>query len=423
MQSLIAYATLFMTVGIAVGRPRFGKEWQAGPASAALLATTILLTARVVDPADIIHSLQLHWRPFLMIIATMILSAVAERIGVLERLAEMIFSDPKTTPSRLFGQVFLMCALTSTIFNNDAMIILITPLVLGLVKKRYPGHKRLLAPFAFVVFMAIGVAPFYISNPMNMIVAEFAHVNFNQYASWMIPVALGGWAVTYPIVWLYFRKDLEEPIHTERAVAEEGEGLLPAQKAMLGLLALIVIGYPTVAYFDGPSIWIVAVIGATLAILLSTRWGKVDVRDLMIRTVAWDIFVFLLGVYVIAIALRNVGFTDLLASIYQDANLFVIGGVAAVGSALVNNHPMSLINLMALEALPDAGRKEIFASLIGGDLGPRLLPIGSLAGLLWLNGCKRMGLKVSLRTFVTLGLLVTVPAMGVSLVILLLRGS
>lgn len=421
MQTVIAYSTLILTVGIAVSRPKFGKEWQAGPASAALLATTILLTARVVDPADIIHSLQLHWRPFLMIIATMILSAVAERIGVLERLSEMIFSNPRTTPSRLFGQVFVLCALTSTVLNNDAMIILITPLVLGLVKKRYPEHKRLLAPFAFVVFMAIGVAPFYISNPMNMIVAEFAHVNFNQYAMWMIPVAIGGWVVTYPIVWLYFRKDLEEAIHDQRPAAAPTEGLLPAQKGMLALLGAIVIGYPVVAYFDGPSIWIVAVIGASLAILLSTRWGKVDMRDLMFRTVAWDIFVFLLGVYVIAIGLRNVGFTDLLASIYRDANVFVVGGVAAVGSALVNNHPMSLINLMALEAVPQAGRREIFASLIGGDLGPRLLPIGSLAGLLWLNGCRRMGLNVSLRTFTVLGLLVTVPAMTVSLLILLMH--
>lgn len=423
MQPLIAYATLFLTVGIAVGRPRIGKEWEAGPASAALLATTILLTAQVVDPADIIHSLQLHWRPFLMIIATMILSATAERIGVLERLAEMIFSNPNTTPSRLFAQVFGMCALTSTVLNNDAMIILITPLVLGLVKKRYPGHTRLLAPFAFVVFMAIGVAPFYISNPMNMIVAEFAHVNFNQYASWMIPVALGGWVVTYPIVWLYFRKELEEPIRDQQVVAEPSQGLLPAQKAMLWLLGAVVVAYPIVAYFDGPSIWIVAVTGASIAIWLSTSRGQVNFRELMVHTVAWDIFVFLLGVYVIAIGLRNVGFTDLLATVYTDASVFVVGAVAAVGSAMVNNHPMSLINLMALEAVPNAGRIEIFASLIGGDLGPRLLPIGSLAGLLWLDGCRRLGLNVSIRTFIVLGVLVTVPAMIVSLLVLLLRSG
>ena len=60
------------------------------------------------------------------------------------------------------------------------------------------------------------------------------------------------------------------------------------------------------------------------------------------------------------------------------------------------------------------------AALIGGDLGPRLLPIGSLAGLLWLNSLQMLGVYIRPSQFVLVGLPVTIPALGVSLIILLL---
>ncbi len=97
-----------------------------------------------------------------------------------------------------------------------------------------------------------------------------------------------------------------------------------------------------------------------------------------------------------------------------------MGTTAALGSALLNNHPMAIMNLLALDAMPHAGHREILAALIGGDLGPRLLPVGSLAGLLWLESCRQLGVNISLRQFVTVGFAVTVPTFVVSLAILAL---
>jgi Na+/H+ antiporter NhaD/arsenite permease-like protein len=66
----------------------------------------------------------------------------------------------------------------------------LTPLVLAFVRGRYPGYPGLLVPFAFAVFMAAGVAPFVVSNPMNMIVASYASLNFNDYTASMLPISL-----------------------------------------------------------------------------------------------------------------------------------------------------------------------------------------------------------------------------------------
>ena len=57
---------------------------------------------------------------------------------------------------------------------------------------------------------------------------------------------------------------------------------------------------------------------------------------------------------------------------------------------------------------------------MGGDLGPRLLPIGSLAGLLWIALLARLDVHVPLRRFVTVGVAVTLPSLAVSLGLLAL---
>ena len=134
-----------------------------------------------------------------------------------------------------------------------------------------------------------------------------------------------------------------------------------------------------------------------------------------------EILIFLLAVFVLAIGLRNVGFVGYLSSMYADAGIGLVGTTAALGSAVLNNHPMAIINLLALNATPNAGHREMLAALIGGDLGPRLLPVGSLAGLLWLESCRRQGLEISLRRFVGVGFAVTIPTLAASLVILSFR--
>ena len=85
---------------------------------------------------------------------------------------------------------------------------------------------------------------------------------------------------------------------------------------------------------------------------------------------------------------------------------------AALGSALINNHPMALLHSVALAG---ADHSLVYAALVGGDLGPRLLPIGSLAGLLWLHTLRVRGVAIPLGQFIRVGLVVTVPSLLVSL--------
>jgi arsenical pump membrane protein len=418
MRELIACSSFALTVTLAIGRPHIGRRWQVGPASASLLGVFCLVTAGIVHPADIGSAAVILWRPFVTILSIMITTAAAQRLGVLDCLAKMMFTRADLPVDRLFLRVFVLSVATAALLNNDAAVLLLTPLVLALVRDRYPRQPRLLVPFAFGVFMAAGVAPFVVSNPMNMIVASYAGLNFNTYAASMLPISLVGWVLAFVLLRRLFTVDLATDLGSSAVQSPRSVSLNGQQRLMLGLLVLVLGSYPIVASIDGSAIWIVSAVGAAAALGVVCWRGQTTPADVLARGVAWNILVFLPAVFILAVGLRNVGLVDFLRSVYEGVGFGVIGATAALGSAGLNNHPMAMMNMLALGGLPDVGHREYLAALIGGDLGPRLLPMGSLAGLLWLESCRRLGVEISLGQFVRVGLLLTVPTLAISLLML-----
>ncbi len=300
---------------------------------------------------------------------------------------------------------------------EDAAILLMTPTVLVLLRTVYPKrHPKFVVPFAFAVFASAGVAPLVISNPMNLIFADHVGIGFNRYSATMIPIAIAGWIVAYLVLAHAFRDVLADE--------SPALGAWPAPPARVGPLAwLVVIAiaavlalYPVMSYLDVP-LWPVAAAGGVVCMIASLAAGH------SLRTigggVAWPIFPFLVSVFVLAIALDRVGVVAWLHGLYTTTNapLATIGVTSAIGSAVLNNHPMSVLNALALDRAA-GDHAAAFAALIGGDLGPRLLPIGSLASLIWYDLLRKHGVAVGVGTFVRVGAVLTVPTLAVSLALL-----
>lgn len=64
------------------------------------------------------------------------------------------------------------------------------------------------------------------------------------------------------------------------------------------------------------------------------------------------------------------------------------------------------------------GSLPLQAVLVGGDIGPRLLPVSSLAGLLWIDLLRRSAVEVGVVPFLRLGTLVVLPTLAASLAML-----
>src|SRR5262245_4567462 len=127
-----------------------------------------MLLLGAVSVGEVVTAFRDLWRPFVGIAAIMITAATAEKAGILDRVAALIERGTRGSVGKAFLIVFALSAATAMLFNNDAAVLLLTPAVVALVKRRYPVRPYLVVPFAFAVFMAAGVAPFVISNPMNM---------------------------------------------------------------------------------------------------------------------------------------------------------------------------------------------------------------------------------------------------------------
>jgi len=406
---LVAIAALGVALAVALA-------WRAtwAPAVGALAGLAIAMAGGVASLADVRHAAEDLWRPLIVIAGIMTTTSCAAELGVFARLASWI--EPKTRgPVRhAFRFVFVVSALTAALLSNDAAILLVTPVVITLLRSVYPRrHPTFVVPFALAVFVAAGVAPLPTGNPMNLVVSTRAGIDLNTYALHMIPVALAGWIVAYAVLAWVFRAELAD----EAPALGAAPPLVPLgrpAKLVLAVTFASIGTYPILAAFGEP-LWPVAAIAAVLCTLVAMRAQVAPIR--IASGVSWELVPFLFGVLVLATALARAGLTDQLAGLYADspAPLATIGSVAAAGSALINNHPMALLHSHALAGAPDA---HVLAALVGGDLGPRLLPIGSLAGLLWMHALRHQGVDIKLRTFVGVGVLVTIPSLAVSLAVL-----
>jgi arsenical pump membrane protein len=188
----------------------------------------------------------------------------------------------------------------------------------------------------------------------------------------------------------------------------------------VALLVVVFLAYPVAATL-GLEIWLVAVGGAIGSLVIGTLYQVAPARRLL-GHVSFDILAFLWGIFLVVRGLQNIGIGDWLAGVYAhtavgtSAHIASVGAVSAVGSAVIDNHPMSLLNMFVIDARHDTS--SMLAALVGGDIGPRLLPIGSLAGLLWMDLLRRAGVTIKLGEFVRIGTVVLLPTLAISLVML-----
>lgn len=389
----------------------------------AALGVIVLLKMGVVRSTDLFLGFDSLWRPSLTIISIMISTSVAERLAILNSVAAKLVPRSSQSPVHVFISVFALSALTAAILNNDAAVLLLTPLVVSLIGRCYPNRTDLIIPFAFAVFSAAGVAPLATSNPMNLIIADYAGISFNEYALRMAPIAVVGWFVAYAVLHFLFHDALGRTSHREEASKSQQISLSKPAWCFLIVMVVSLACYPALSFLGGP-VWAVAASAAAFGVGVCWRYGVAS-PTLLASTVSWQIIAFLFCVFVIVLGLSNVGLVHEVSALYSmpstlAAQSVLIAVSSAVGSAVLNNHPMAILNALAIRKLGHPTHQQVIAALIGGDLGPRLSPMGSLAGLLWFDSLDAMDIHVRVRQFIRVGAAVTIPTLAISLVILVL---
>lgn len=425
---IVAFLIFAVTITLVIWQPK-GLQigWSAmGGAAAALLLGVVTL-------ADIPVVWDIVWNATATFVAIIIISLLLDEAGFFEWAALHVGRWGGGHGHRLFVLFVLLGAAVSAVFANDGAALILTPIVIAMLLALGYGPKATLAFVMAAGFIADAASlPLVVSNLVNIVSADFFDIGFDGYAAVMAPVNLASIAATLMVLFVVFGRDIPKAYDIER-LAAPSSAIKDRATFLWGwvILAFLLVGF-FVLEPRGVPVSAVAAAGAVVLLFVAGR-GAVISTTKVLREAPWQVVIFSLGMYLVVYGLGNAGLTRQIAGLLDG---FAQGGVwgAAFGtgfltaflSAIANNMPTVLIGALSIDASgATAATKEamIYANVIGSDLGPKMTPIGSLATLLWLHVLARKGVKIGWGYYFKVGVVLTLPVLGVALAALALRLS
>ena len=430
------YIILGLMVAAALTRPKIfgGKEVGFGAIGIAGVVASVV-TGGV--PSALVWETTASMVPAVLTIASLMLFVGACRsVGLLDRITSLIVRSSRGSSRRLMSLLFWIGAGFGALFTNDAAILLLTPLTIQLCKNRKGEHSdQDHLPFLFaVLYIGNLVGTLVISNPINIIAASYFDIPFLTYFFWMALPAFVSMLVTWMGLMIFFRRELRAKpdfiVDASLDISEDKRTKVRHQWIVGGLL-FVVLTFFTLEQITGFPIWIVAVTGA----VITCTYAYAVTRKARVITSRVDIpiLVFMTAVAIVAVAVRNAGLTDEVADVSRQlldtsTELSILGMsfLSAVVAAVINNHSTVSLMIWVVEDLALEQNLEqaiVMASLIGADLGPKMLPVGSLAAMMWLRMLAASGIEFKLWTYVKVGIPVTLLGVAASSLLLVIEHS
>jgi arsenical pump membrane protein len=337
-----------------------------------------------------------------------IIAEIARAGGVFDALAARARAAAGASRSRLFLLIFGAGALVTALLSNDTTALVLTPAVFAALEASGVDPLPYLYACAFVANAASFVLPF--SNPANLVMYGGRLPVLDAWFGSFGLAAAAAVVGTFLLLRLTFRAKFRKPM----VPSAEAPPLAPRARFTGLVVAVCGLGMVMAAGL-GWNVGIAALLlslGAAAAVAVADRAVLLSAS----RTLPWQIFPLVAGLFVVVDALDRAGILsfarDLLGRAAVLPALFGNGATAlgtAAASGVFNNLPVA----MAVARGPVA--PHVFhAAIVGVDIGPNLCATGSLSTLLWLIAVRREGLDISAGSFFRIGLRVGLPALLVA---------
>ncbi|HWK23183.1 MAG TPA: arsenic transporter [Ureibacillus sp.] len=433
---LITIAAFIFTLIFILWRPRGINE-----AIPATIGAVIVLLAGSVTFKDLVLITQTITDAAITIIATIVMAIVLESFGFFTWAAEKLAEKAKGSGIRLFWYVNLLSFLMTLFFNNDGSILITTPILIMLLNNMgLKTHQKIPYLLSGGLIATASSAPIGVSNIVNLIALKIVDMSlYTQAAMMFVPATLGLLLLVF-LLFLRFKKKLPKTIPTNV------EGLsLPSyhplkknlphlniknrSKFMRNILIFVLVvrlSLFVASYLNIP-ISAMAVFGSL--VLLTWRWVYLKIPPIdMIKKTPWYIILFAFSMYVIIYGLKNIGLTELLINFMSPLvsgsllhSSLLMGILLTVLSNIFNNHPALMIGTITLTNMPldsVALKVAYLANVIGSDIGSLILPIGTLATLLWMHIIRNGKIRITWWEYIKVTLVVIPPTLIFTLVIL-----
>lgn len=392
LRGLIVFAITYVLV--ATRRLRFARlDRPAGAIVGAVLAVAVgAITpdeaAKAVDHTTIV-----------LLFAVMGMGAFLSLDGFFDRAGRILVARAKTR-RRLVGAIVWGAGLLSAVVTNDAVCVLLAPLVVGWIKKDELPRLPLLA--ALATGANTGSVATLVGNPQNMLCGSLGKLHFAPFLVHMLPVAVVALAINHALLVVIFRRELTGDLPSEPGP--------PPLFTVRSAVTLGVIFATVIVYTAGGSLSFTALSGFAFLLIVHRRepatvWERID----------WSVLVFFGALFVAVDALARSGAAEwaftrfpLVGTQPGFVEWLRAAAIFLVGSNVVTNVPFILIVRPEMGKLPDptlgwellamastfAGNLTLIGSVANVIVAEKAEPVGGLRFGEYL----RIGVPVALAT-------------------------
>ncbi len=305
-------------------------------------------------------------------------------------------------PIALLAAVTIISGLFSAFLVNDAICLVLLPLVLELAL----NLKRKPTPYLLAVAMAsnIGSTATITGNPQNIMIGSFSHLPYLRFTLALAPVALAGLALTILLLTVAYRNEF---LVSDRLAA--GIPRVRVQKALL-VRALLATGIMVALFFAGqPPAKATIVIGG---LLLLTRRLK---SERIYREIDWSLLLMFVGLFIIVAGAQHALLTpDALAAagrLHLD-QIPTLSVVTAVLSNLVSNVPAVLVLRPFIDGLHNRDTAWLVVAM-ASTLAGNFTVLGSIANLIVVQKAASRGVSISFWEYFRVGAPLTVLTIAI----------
>jgi Na+/H+ antiporter NhaD/arsenite permease-like protein len=304
-------------------------------------------------------------------------------------------------PFFLLVAVVLVCGCFSAFLVNDAVCLVLTPLVCELTTRL----KRPPIPYLLAVAMAanVGSVATITGNPQNIIIGSLSGIPYSRFAAALAPVAGIGLLLTIALLALIFRDEFWscEPL---RAETQPGAARRHRTHRALMAKSVLVTLAMMAAFFAGLPPPEVAI--AAGALMLITR--RVDARKVY-AGIDWPLLAMFAGLFIVVAGLEKWVVSARAETVIGALGLervSVLSSVTVVLSNLVSNVPAVLVLRPFVTALHDPRRAWLVLAM-ASTLAGNLTLVGSIANLIVARSAESHGVKIRFWTYLKAGLPLT----------------
>jgi Na+/H+ antiporter NhaD/arsenite permease-like protein len=363
-------------------------------AGVALVGACLMVASGVMSLDDAYQAVDMNTITLLL---GMMIVVANLRISGFFALVSAFVARRVRRPIMLLIAIVLVSGLFSAFLVNDAICLVLAPLVVELVI----GLGRNPVPYLLAVAMAsnVGSTATITGNPQNMMIGSFSAIPYASFLAALAPVALAGLAIVFVAIALAYVKEFRGGGSATVELPEVRYNAPLVRKSVLVTAAMVI------AFFLVAPPAKVAIVAGSL--LLLTR--RLKPRRIYAE-IDWSLLLLFAGLFIVVAGLEKTVFTkEVLAAAgaLKLSSVPVLTTVAALLSNLVSNVPAVLVLKPFIQPLADQ-RNAWLTLAMASTLAGNFTILGSVANLIVVERARAAHVAIGFWTYFVVGAPVTV---------------